>query len=115
MDFDLTEPQQDFQKMLRDFADKEIAPKAKELDENGEFPYEIQKKMAGLGLFGLPIPEEYGGSSADFVTYIVAVEEISKASVALGITMAAHTSLSALPIYLLGSEQQKQEWLLSLI
>ena len=114
MDFDLTEPQQDFQKMLRDFADKEIAPKAKELDENGEFPYEIQKKMAGLGLFGLPIPEEYGGSSADFVTYIVAVEEISKASAALGITMAAHTSLSALPIYLFGSEQQKQEWLIPL-
>jgi len=114
MDFDLTEPQQDFQKMLRDFADKEIAPKAKELDENGEFPYEIQKKMADLGLFGLPIPEEYGGSSADFVTYIVAVEEISKASAALGITMAAHTSLSALPIYLFGSEQQKQEWLIPL-
>jgi len=114
MDFDLTEPQQDFQRMLRDFADKEIAPKAKELDENGEFPYEIQKKMAGLGLFGLPIPEEYGGSSADFVTYIVAVEEISKASAALGITMAAHTSLSALPIYLFGSEQQKQEWLIPL-
>ena len=114
MDFDLTEPQQDFQRMLRDFADKEIAPKAKELDENGEFPYEIQKKMAGLGLFGLPIPEEYGGSSADFVTYIVAVEEISKASAALGITMAAHTSLSALPIYLFGSEQQKKEWLIPL-
>ena len=67
--------------------------------------------MADMGLFGLPIPEEYGGSGADFVTYSLAVEEISRASASLGITMAAHTSFGALPIYLFGSEEQKQKWL----
>ncbi len=114
MDFDLTEEQRLFQEMVRDFADKEIAPQAEELDEKGEFPYEIQAKMANLGLFGLPIPEEYGGSDADLVTYVLAVEEISRVSASLGITMAAHTSLSALPIYLFGSEELKQEWLIPL-
>ena len=114
MDLDLTEPQQDFKEMLHDFAEKEIAPQARELDDKAEFPYQIQKKMAELGLFGLPIPEEYGGSGADFVTYAIAVEQISRVSASLGITMAAHTSLGALPICLFGNEQQRQQWLIPL-
>jgi short/branched chain acyl-CoA dehydrogenase len=111
MDFDLTEEQRLFKEMVRDFADKEIAPQAEELDEKGEFPYEIQAKMADLGLFGLPIDEEYGGSGADLVTYAIGVEEVSRVSASLGITMAAHTSLGTMPIYLFGSEEQKQKWI----
>src|SRR5450759_2556695 len=112
MDFDLTEDQVMFKQMVREFADNEIAPVAEELDEKGEFPYALQAKMAEMGLFGLPIPEEYGGSGADIVTYAVAVEEISRVSASLGITIAAHTSLSARPILLFGTEEQKQKWLI---
>jgi len=111
MDFDLTEEQLMFKQMVRDFADNEIAPQAEELDDKGEFPYELQAKMADMGLFGLPIPEEYGGSGADIVTYAIAVEEISRVSASLGITIAAHTSLSARPLLLFGTEEQKQKWL----
>ncbi len=111
MDYDLTEEQRMFQQMVREFADNEVAPVTDELDEKGEFPYELQAKMAEMGLFGLPIPEEYGGSGAGLVTYALAVEEISRASASLGITMAAHTSLGCLPIFFFGSEEQKQEWL----
>src|SRR5450759_5896179 len=114
MDFDLTEDQVMFKQMVREFADNEIAPVAEELDEKGEFPYALQAKMAEMGLFGLPIPEEYGGSGADIVTYAVAVEEISRVSASLGITIAAHTSLSARPILLFGTEDQKQKWLVPL-
>lgn len=114
MDFDLTEEQRMFKQMVREFADAEIAPEVEGLDERGEFPYEIQAKMADLGLFGLPIPEEYGGSEADLVTYAIGVEEISRVSAALGITVAAHTSLSAMPIYFHGTEEQKQKWLVPL-
>lgn len=114
MDYDLTEEQRMFQQMVREFADKEIAPQAEELDRKGEFPYALQARMAEMGLFGLPIPEEYGGSEADLVTYVLAVEEISRVSASLGITMAAHTSLAALPLYLFGSDKQKEEWLIPL-
>src|SRR5450756_1176948 len=114
MDFDLTEDQVMFKQMVREFADNEIAPVAEELDEKGEFPYALQAKMAEMGLFGLPIPEEYGGSGADIVTYAVAVEEISRVSAPLGITIAAHTSLTARPILQFGTEDQKQKWLVPL-
>ncbi|HEY5493753.1 MAG TPA: acyl-CoA dehydrogenase family protein [Candidatus Anoxymicrobiaceae bacterium] len=114
MDFDLNKEQIMFKQMVREFADNEIAPQAAELDEKGEFPYELQAKMADMGLFGLPIPEEYGGSGADIVTYATAVEEISRVSASLGITMAAHTSLSARPILQFGTEEQKQKWLIPL-
>ncbi len=111
MDFDLTEEQRMFKQMVREFADAEIMPVAGELDEKGEFPYGIQAKMADIGLFGLPIPEEYGGEAADFVTYAIAVEEISRASASLGITLAAHTSLGMMPVYWFGTEEQKKTWL----
>jgi len=114
MDFDLNDEQSMFRQTVREFAEAEIAPKVEELDEKGEFPYELVAKMADLGLFGLPIPEEYGGSEADFVTYALSVEEISRVSAALGITMAAHTSLAALAVYYFGTEEQKQKWLIPL-
>ncbi len=114
MDFGLTEEQELFRKTVRDFAEAEIAPRAAELDEKGEFPYDIVSKMAELGLLGLPIPEEYGGCGADMVTYCIGIEEISRVSASLGITMAAHTSLGCMPIYLFGNEEQKRKWLVPL-
>ncbi len=114
MDFDLTEEQRVFKQMVHEFAESEIAPSVAELDEKEEFPYDVHAKMAELGLFGLPIAEEYGGSGADLVTYVIAVEEVSRVSASMGITMAAHTSLGCLPIYLFGSEEQKQEFLVPL-
>jgi len=114
MDFDLTEEQELFRKTVYEFAEGEIAPVIDEYEKKGEFPYELQRKMAELGLFGLPIPEEYGGCGSDFVTYSIAVEEISRVSASLGITMAAHTSLGALPILMSGTEEQKQKWLVPL-
>jgi short-chain 2-methylacyl-CoA dehydrogenase len=111
MDFDLTEEQTMFRQMVREFAEAEIMPVAEELDEKEEFPYDIQAKMADIGLFGLPIPEEYGGEGADYMAYAIAVEEISRASASLGITLSAHTSLGMMPVYWFGTEEQKQTWL----
>lgn len=111
MDFELTEDQRMIRDMVRDFAQKEIAPIAAEMDRTEEFPWPVVRKMAGLGLLGLPIPEKYGGAGADTVSYAIAVEEVSRASGSLGITLAAHTSLGAYPIYLFGSEEQKHTYL----
>lgn len=111
MNFQLTEEQAMIQKVVRDFATKELAPLAAELDEKGEFPHAITKKMAEMGLFGLPFPEEYGGSGAGYLSYAVAVEEISRACASTGITYAAHCSIGTGPIYLFGTEEQKQKWL----
>jgi len=111
MNFQLTEEQIMIQKVVRDFAAKELAPLAAELDERGEFPHAITKKMAEIGLFGLPFAEEYGGSGAGYLAYAIAVEEISRACASTGITYAAHCSIGAGPIYLFGTEEQKQKWL----
>lgn len=111
MNFQLTEEQAMIQKVVRDFATKELAPLAAELDEKGELPHAITKKMAEMGLFGLPFPEEYGGSGAGYLSYAVAVEEISRACASTGITYAAHCSIGTGPIYLFGTEEQKQKWL----
>lgn len=110
MNFLLTEEQAMIQKVVRDFAEKELAPIAAELDEKGEFPHEITKKMGDMGLFGLPFSEEYGGSGAGYLTYAIAVEEISRACASTGITYAAHCSIGTGPIYLFGTEEQKQKW-----
>ncbi|MDD5748461.1 MAG: acyl-CoA dehydrogenase family protein [Actinomycetota bacterium] len=114
MNFELTEEQKLFKESIRDFASGEIAPVIDEYEEKQEFPYEIQRKMAGLGLFGLPFPEEYGGCGADFVTYAIAVEEIARVSASLAITVAAHTSLGSLTILVSGTEEQKKKWLVPL-
>jgi len=114
MDFDLTEEQRMFRQTVREFAEAEIAPVAEELDIKGEFPYDIVEKMADLGLFGLPVPEEYGGSDADLVTYALSVEEISRVSASMGITIAAHTSLGCMLLAYYGTEEQKQKWLVPL-
>lgn len=97
--------------MVKDFAEKEIKPNAKQLDETSTFPYETFKKMGELGLLGIPFPEKYGGSGGDTISYAIAVEEIGKACGGTGLSYAAAISLGASPIYYFGTEEQKQKWL----
>ncbi len=111
MDFELNEEQRMFQRSVRELAEKEIRPLARETDATGEFPWSTIRKMGPLGLLGLPVPEEYGGAGADFLSYAVAVEEVSRACGSTGITMAAHTSLGCLPFLYFGSEEQKYKYL----
>ncbi len=111
MDFSLNEEQLAIRHTCREFAEQEIKPRAEEMDHTGAFPYDLIRKMGELGLLGLPFPEEYGGAGADFLAYCLAIEEISRGDVSVGITMEAHTSLGSTPFYLFGSEEQKQRFL----
>ena len=111
MDFDLTDEQRLIRDTVRDFARNEVKPVAEELDRTKAFPYELVEKMAGLGLMGIPFPEEYGGGGADTLSYAIAVEELTRIDSSVAITMAAHTSLGTMPIYLWGTDEQKSEWL----
>ena len=111
MDFSLNEEQLAIRNTCREFAEQEIKPLAEEMDHTGQFPYALIKKMGELGLLGLPFPEKYGGAGADFLSYCLAIEEISRGDVSVGITMEAHTSLGATPFYLFGSEEQRRRYL----
>ncbi len=111
MDFDLTDEQRLLRDTVRDFARQEVAPVAEELDRTKSFPYALVEKMAGLGLMGIPFPEEYGGGGADTLAYALAVEELTRIDSSVAITMAAHTSLGTMPIYLWGTDEQKDDWL----
>ncbi len=111
MNFELTDEQQLIRDTVREFALTRVAPVAEELDREARFPYELVAEMAELGLMGIPIPEEYGGAGSDTVSYAIAVEELTRIDSSVAITVAAHTSLGTMPIYLYGSEAQKQEWL----
>src|SRR4051794_22725654 len=107
MDFDLTDEQRLLRDTVRDFARQEVKPVAEELDRTKAFPYELVEKMGGLGLMGIPFPEEYGGGGADTLAYALAVEELTRIDSSVAITMAAHTSLGTMPIYLWGTDEQK--------
>jgi alkylation response protein AidB-like acyl-CoA dehydrogenase len=109
--YELTEDQRDWKETLREFADKEIAPRAAKYDDAGEFPWESVKKMRELSLFGLLFPEQYGGQGAGTLEYAMAVEEVSRACASTGITLAAHVSLGTWPIYAFGTEEQKKKYL----
>ena len=111
MDFQLTEEQRMFRRMVREFAEQEIAPRAEEIDATDEFPWDIFRKMGQVGLLGLPFPEKYGGSGSDYVSQAIALEEVARASGAMAIVLDAHTSLCCEPIYLFGTEEQKQKYL----
>src|SRR5918999_2280402 len=111
MDFDLGPEQRDFAATLRDFVDDAIRPHAEQWDEEHELPLAAVKQMAGLGLFGLPFPEEYGGSGGDFFTLCLAIEEIARVDSSLAITLEAAVGLGAMPIYRFGTEEQRQRWL----
>ena len=114
MNFDLTQEQQMVKEMVRDFSKNEIAPYAQEIDATGRFPIETFLKMGALGLMGIPISKDYGGSGGDTVSYAIAVEEIGRACGSTGLSYAAAVSLGACPIYYFGTEQQKQEHLVPL-
>ena len=111
MDFDLATEQRDFIATVRDFVDQEIAPNAERWDAEAELPMDAVKQMASLGLFGLPFPEEYGGSGADFLTLCLAIEEIARVDSSLAITLEAAVGLGAMPVYRFGTEEQRQRWL----
>jgi alkylation response protein AidB-like acyl-CoA dehydrogenase len=111
MDFDLTEEQKMLQTMVRDFAEKEIAPVAARIDETEEFPAEEIGKIAGLGLFGLTIPEKYGGSGRGLVDLCIAVEELARASAAVDNYLRISLSLSIIPVMEYGTEAQKKKYL----
>jgi alkylation response protein AidB-like acyl-CoA dehydrogenase len=111
MNFDLTKEQKMIRKLIRDFADEEVAPTADERDRTGEFPTDIFKKLAKLGMMGLPFPEQYGGSEADTISFAIAVEELSRVCGSTGITYSAHISLGGAPIYMFGTEEQKKTYL----
>ena len=111
MDFDIAPEQQDFVHTIRAFVDSEIRPNAERWDEEGELPMDAVKQMAELGLFGLPFPEEYGGSGSDFLTLCLAIEEIARVDSSLAITLEAAVGLGAMPIYKFGTEEQRQRWL----
>jgi len=101
-------------KMVRDFAEKEVAPSTAERDEKEEFSREIFAKMADLGLTGIPWPEEYNGAGADNVSYAIAVEELSRVCASTGVTLSVQVSLAGFPIYKFGTEEQKQKFLVPL-
>ena len=111
MNFDLTEEQELVRSTVREFAEQRVAPVAEELDREHRFPYELVAELAELGLMGMPIPEEYGGGGADTLSYAIAVEELTRIDSSVAITVAAHTSLGTMPIFLFGTEEQKREWL----
>ncbi len=111
MNFELTEEQQLIRETVRDFAEREIKPLAQELDENAEFSYELTQKIGALGLFGMYLPEKYGGQGLDILSYIIAVEEIARVDGSQAATLAAHNSLGINPLYEFGTEEQKMKYL----
>ena len=110
MDLTLTDEQQMMQDMVRNFAKTEIEPFIPRM-EAGEFPREILTKMGKLGLMGITVPEQYGGSEMDFISYILAIEELSKVSAVVGVILSVHTSVGTNPIMYFGNEEQKDRYL----
>jgi butyryl-CoA dehydrogenase len=107
----ISKEHEEFRARVRDFAEGEIEPKAKELDETAQFPFDTAKKLGEMGFLGMVVPEEYGGSGLDTVSYSIAVEELSRVCGSTGITVAAHNSLGVYPIYLFGNEEQKRKYI----
>lgn len=109
MDLRLTEEQLMMRKMVREFAKSEIEPFVEEM-ENGKFPRQILNKMGELGLMGITVPEHYGGSGMDFISYIIAINELSKVSATVGVILSVHTSVGTNPILKFGTEAQKKKY-----
>ncbi|MEH7245577.1 acyl-CoA dehydrogenase family protein [Neobacillus niacini] len=111
MNFDLTSEQEMIKKTIREFSDEVVAPGSIERDRNKQFPLDVFKQLSEMGIMGLPFPEEYGGGGADTVSFAIVTEELSRACASTGITYSAHISLGGAPLYLFGTEEQKQKYL----
>jgi short/branched chain acyl-CoA dehydrogenase len=111
VDFDLSEEHELLRRTVREFAQQRIAPIAEELDREHRFPYDLVAELAELGLMGIPFPEEFGGGGGDTLAYTLAIEELTRIDSSVAITVAAHTSLGTMPIFLFGTEEQRREWL----
>jgi len=111
MDFALDAQHEEIRRTVRDFAQRRIAPVADELERKAQFPHEIIREAAGLGLLGVPYPQEVGGTGLDNLAYAITVEELSRVSGSVGIIVSAHTSLGCFPLYLAGTPEQKETYL----
>lgn len=111
MNFNLTKEQEMVRKMAREFTINEVEPIAAEIDEQGIFPMETMEKAGKIGLMGMPFPREYGGAGADYISYIMAIEEISKGCGSTGVIIQTHCALCTWPIYTYGTEEQKQKYM----
>ena len=110
MNFLLSPQQRDIKERAAEFADREVAPHAAELDRQARVPFETVEKLAEAGFMGLCVPEELGGAGMDFLSYCLLIEEISRADAGVGVTLAVHTSAGTLPIVMFGTEEQKARW-----
>jgi short/branched chain acyl-CoA dehydrogenase len=113
--FELSQDHESFRKVVRDFAEKEIAPHVAQWDREHHFPVDVVQAMGELGLFGLVVPEEFGGAGADFTTLCVAIEELGRVDQSIGITLEAGVGLGINPILTYGTDEQKQQWLPDLV
>ena len=111
MDLDLTPEQELLRDTVRSFARERVAPIAEEIDRESRFPVELVREMAELGLLGIPLPDRYEGAGGDTLGYAIAIEELTRIDSSVAITVAAHTSLGTMPIFLFGSDEQKDRWL----
>src|SRR6056297_2010786 len=111
MNFNPTKEQEMVRKMVRQFAETEIKPIAADIDEKAEYPYETMEKAAKLGLMGMPFPKKYGGSETDYVTYVTAIEELSRVCGSHGVIVQTHCALCTWPILTYGTEEQKNKYL----
>jgi alkylation response protein AidB-like acyl-CoA dehydrogenase len=111
MNFELTEEQVFIRQSVRDFAEREIKPIAQHLDEKQEFSLELTRKMGEMGLFGMVVSPDYGGQGLDYISYIIAVEELARIDGSQAATVAAHNSLGVTPLYYFGTEEQKQKYI----
>ncbi len=114
MDFNLSDEHKMIRQTVREFAERQIAPIAQELDEKAEFSVDLTRKMGELGLFGIFLPHEYGGQGMDYLSYIIAVEELARVDGSQAATIAAHNSLGIGPLYYYGTEEQKKKYLTQL-
>jgi butyryl-CoA dehydrogenase len=111
MDFELTDEQQLIREAVREFAETEVTPIAAELDRDHRFPYELLPKLAEMNLMGMPYPEKEGGAGADYMSYVISIEELSRACASTGVIVSAHTSLATWPIFKFGTQAQKDQYL----
>lgn len=114
LDFELTGEQKLIRRTIREFAEEEVAKGVLERDRTKTFPAEIVRKLARLGMMGLPFPEEYGGGGADTISFAIVVEELSRVCASTGLTYSAHISLGGVPIHLFGTKEQKEKYLVPL-